>query len=149
MARTASKNNALWVHADYLSLSEGDKNKVRFFYENIHHSKYKNIVFVSNEARESYLDFFPERKSSTIVINNIIDFDKIRKESMEKTEIVIDTRLTTFINVGRHYEKQKKISRIIEAAEKLKEDGKKFRILLIGDGENTNDYKCNQSNYLV
>lgn len=141
MARTASMNNALWVHADYLSLSDGDAKKVKFFYENVHHNKYKNLVFVSNEAAESYLDIFPERKSATVVVNNIIDYEKIRKNSLEKIDIGRDTRLTTFINVGRHYEKQKKVSRIIEAAEKLKADGLKFRILLVGDGENTNEYR--------
>lgn len=141
MARTASKNNCLWVHADYLSLSDGDEKKVKYFFENIHHEKYAHIVFVSNEARESYLDIYPERKAVTIVVNNIIDYEKIRTNAQEKTEIGRDTRLTTFINVGRHYEKQKRISRIIEASEKLKTDGLKFRVLLIGDGENTNDYK--------
>ena len=141
MARTASKNNALWVHADYLSLSEGDQKKVKFFYENVHHNKYKNLVFVSNEAAESYLDIFPERKPATIVVNNIIDYEKIRKNSLEPIEIGRDTRLTTFINVGRHYEKQKKITRIIDAAEKLKSNGFKFRVLLVGDGENSDEYK--------
>ena len=48
MARAASRNSALWVHADYLSLNNGDKNKTRKFFEDIHHTKYKHIVFVSN-----------------------------------------------------------------------------------------------------
>ncbi len=141
MARTASHNNALWVHADYKSLFDGDENRVKSFYENVHHEKYKHIVFVSSEARESYLDIFPERKNITEVINNIIDYEKIRKQAQEKIEIGRDTRITTFINVGRHYEKQKRVSRIIEAAERLKIDGLPFRVLLVGDGESTDEYK--------
>ena len=141
MARVASKNNALWVHNDYLSLEEGNIEKVKNFFENIHHKKYKHIVFVSNEAKESYLKIFPERKQTAIVCNNIINYEKIRKKSQEEIEIGRDTRMTTFINVGRHFENQKKISRIIEASKKLQEDGYKFRVLLIGDGEDTNRYK--------
>ena len=141
MARVASKNNALWVHNDYLSLEEGNIEKVKNFFENIHHKKYKHIVFVSNEEKESYLKIFPERKQTAIVCNNIINYEKIRKKSQEEIEIGRDTRMTTFINVGRHFENQKKISRIIEASKKLQEDGYKFRVLLIGDGEDTNRYK--------
>ncbi len=141
MARVACKNNCLWVHADYKSLLEGNEYKVKNFYTNIHHNKFKKIVFVSNEAAESYLDIFPERKKYTTVINNIINYERIRRLSQAEIELGRDTRLTTFINVGRHDEKQKKISRIIEAAQMLKADGLAFRILLVGDGDNTKDYK--------
>ena len=141
MARVASKNNCLWVHADYKSLLENNEYKVKTFYENIYHDLFKKIVFVSNEARNSYLDTFPERKDSTIVINNIINYEKIRNLSQAEIDIERDTRLTTFLNVGRHDEKQKKVSRIIEAAEMLKKDGLSFRVLLVGDGDNSNDYK--------
>ena len=136
MARVASKNNCLWVHADYKSLFEGNEYKVKTFYTNIHHEKFKKIIFVSNEAAESYLDIFPERKTHTAVINNVINYEKIRKLSQAEIDLGRDTRLTTFINVGRHDEKQKKISRIIEAAQMLKADGLNFRVLLVGDGDN-------------
>ena len=141
MARAASKNNCLWVHADYKSLLENNEYKVKTFYENVHHDKFKKIVFVSNEARDSYLDTFPERKQATVVINNIINYEKIRNLAQAEIELGRDTRLTTFLNVGRHDEKQKKISRIIEAAEMLKNDGLSFRVLLVGDGDNSSDYK--------
>ena len=101
MARQASKNNCLWVHADYKSLLEGNDYKVKNFYISIHHEKYKKIVFVSNEAKDSYLDIFPENKDKAIVINNIIDYDKIRKLSQAEIDIGRDTRVTTFINVRK------------------------------------------------
>lgn len=140
-ARAASRNNCLWVHADYKSLLENNEYKVKTFYENVLHDKFKKIVFVSNEAKNSYLEVFPNRKETTVVINNIIDFEKIRNLSQAEIDLGKDTRLTTFLNVGRHDEKQKKISRIIEAAEMLKKDGLPFRVLLVGDGDNSNDYK--------
>ena len=141
MARTTSSNNALWVHADYLSLTDGDETKVRFFYENVHHDKYKHIVFVSNEAKESYLSIFPERKNVCLVINNIINFESIRNKSQEEIDIGRDTTKFTFLNVGRHFEKQKKLSRLIEASYKLKQEGLSFRVLLVGDGPDSNYYK--------
>ena len=47
----------------------------------------------------------------------------------------------TFINVGRHDEKQKKLSRIIEAAKILKADGYRFKVLWIGDGPDSEFYR--------
>ena len=44
-------------------------------------------------------------------------------------------------NVGRHDEKQKKISRILDATEKLNKNGFKFKVLLVGKGTNTKDYE--------
>lgn len=141
MARVASNNCALWIHADYLSLYHGDKEKVRSFFESVHHAQYKHLVFVSKEAMESYLELFPQYKNKAIVCNNVIDYETIRKKATEEIEEKRDFRLTTFLNVGRHKEEQKKLTRLIEAGEKLKADGLPFRILLVGDGENTAYYK--------
>lgn len=141
MARTASANSALWVHADYFSLNYGDKIKVKQFFENIQHTKYKHIVFVSNEARNNYLDVYPSQNGRAIVCNNIIDYENIREKSLEKINLKKDTRVTTFLNVGRHDERQKKLSRLIEASKKLKEEGFSFRVLMIGDGKENEFYK--------
>ena len=141
MARKACKNNCLWVHTDYLSLSKGDIAKVKTFFESINHDKYKNIIFVSNTARQSYLNIFPQQKDVCMVCNNIINCEEIRNKSLETIEIQRDTRITTFLNVGRHFELSKKLSRLIEAAKKLKEENYKFRILLVGDGKDTEYYK--------
>lgn len=141
MARTASGNCALWVHADYLSLNHGDKQKTKDFFENVHHTKYRHIVFVSNEAKNSYLSIFPDQEGSTIVCNNVIDYEKIRAKSLEKVDLKKDTRVTTFLNVGRHDERQKKLTRLIEASKRLKEDGFNFKVLMIGEGKETEFYK--------
>ena len=47
----------------------------------------------------------------------------------------------TFINVGRHEEKQKRLSRIIEAVEKLKQENIKCKVLFVGDGVDNIKYK--------
>lgn len=143
VARATSKNSALWCHLDYLAFFNGDKNKVKSFFEEKHYKEFKNIITVSQKSKETFLEVFPEEEPRTIYINNLIDYNKILEKSKEQqNEIQHEENTTTFINIGRHEEKQKKLSRIIEAAKLLKEKtDRKFRILFIGDGEDTKKYK--------
>ena len=61
-----------------------------------------------------------------------IEFNKIIKDRSKKTKI--------FLNVGRHDEKQKKLSRLISAAKMLDDDGYDFKVLFVGKGEDTERY---------
>ena len=63
---------------------------------------------------------------------------KIKKEELN---LIQKDNNPIFINVGKKKKKQKKISRIINATEKLNKQGYKFKVLLIGKGPNTEDYK--------
>lgn len=139
VARTASTNNALWGHADYLELFNNDKEKVKTFFNNLHYDKFKNIVFVSKKAKETFLEIYPNSKDKVIVCNNIIDYKKI--ESLANEKIEEKKNAYTFVNVGRHDEKQKRLTRIIEASKKLKQEGYNFEVWFIGEGKDTNIYK--------
>ena len=151
VARTASKNCYLWGHADYLTLFDGNAEKMKEFFIERNYNKFKKIIFVSKEGKESFVKLFPEMKEKTMVCNNLIDADKILELSKEKIPeedllkvnklISTQNEVTTFINVGRHQEKQKKLSRLIEAATMLKKDNMKFKIIFIGDGPETEEYK--------
>ena len=77
ISRVASKNSALWGHANYLTLFENDTEKVKEFFKERKYNKFKNIVFVSEEGRESFIKIFPEMDKNTIVCNNIIYNKKI------------------------------------------------------------------------
>jgi len=140
VARTASKNSALWGHADYLTLFENNIEKMKKFFKEKKYNKFKNIIFVSKEGKQSFVSVFPEMKEKTLVCNNLIDNQKIEQLANEEIELK-KQEITTFLNVGRHDERQKKLSKIIEVASKLKEEGYKFRILFVGDGEDTDKYK--------
>ena len=140
VARTASKNSALWCHADYLTLFENDIEKMKKFFKEKKYNKFKNIIFVSKEGKQSFVSVFPEMKEKTLVCNNLIDNQKIEQLANEEIELN-KQEITTFLNVGRHDERQKKLSKIIEVASKLKEEGYKFRILFVGDGQDTEKYK--------
>lgn len=140
VARMASKNSILWCHADYLSLFNGDKLKVKDFFEELYYDYFSKIVFVSKKAQSTFLDVFPEQKN-TFYCNNLVDYNKIYKQSEEKIDIKYEPNIVTFLNVGRHDEKQKKLTRIIGAAKKLKNRNYEFRIIFVGDGKDTNKYK--------
>lgn len=141
VSRVASNNSALWGHADYLTLFNNNKEKVKEFFKKRKYSQFKNIVFVSEEGKNSFLEIFPEMKEKTITCNNLIDSEKILKMAEEKIDLKKEENKITFINVGRHDEKQKKLTRIIEASKKLKQDNLEFKVLFVGDGPDNNMYK--------
>lgn len=141
VSRVASKNSCLWGHADYLALFNQEEEAVKKFFIEKKYNQFKHIVFVSREGKESFLKIFPEMKEKTIVCNNMIDGEQIIKMANEKIEMQKDEEKVTFINVGRHEEKQKRLTRIIYAAKKMKKENDKFKILLIGDGPENEFYK--------
>ena len=141
VSKVASKNNTLWGHADYLTLFDNDRQKVKDFFKSIKVEQFKNIIFVSEEGKNSFLDIFPQMKEKTIACNNIVNNKEILKLSEEEIEIKKDNKCFTFLNVGRHDEKQKKLTRIIEAVQKLKQDDLNFKVLFVGDGKDNTLYR--------
>ena len=140
VSRTASKNSHLWGHADYLTLYENNIEEMKKFFKEKKYNKFKKVVFVSKEGKESFVSVFPEMKEKAIVCNNLINNKKIEELSKEGIELPKE-EITTFLNVGRHDEKQKKLSKIIEVAKRLKQEEYKFKILFVGDGQDSTQYK--------
>ena len=139
VARTASKNSILWCHADYLALNNGNIRKTKDFFEDIYFDEFSKIVFVSKTAKESFIEIFPKQKN-VYYCNNFIDSTKIFELAKEKIHIRYNQELTTFLNVSRHDEPQKKLSRIIKAASLLRREKYKFRIIFVGSGKDTEKY---------
>ena len=177
VARTASKNNAIWIHNNYMNFYDNDIKQYRKFFKSLKVQDFKKIVFVSNLDKKVFIAQFPELSKSTYVCNNLIDYKKIQKQADEKIpnedlkkifgvdypninldrthKVKLDKsyqekedkqkkenkKVPIFLNVGRHDEKQKQISRILDATYKLNENGFKFKVLLVGKGTNTKDYE--------
>lgn len=167
VARVASKNNAIWIHNNYMNFYDNDIIQYRKFFNSLKIKDFKKIVFVSDLDKKVFIAQFPKLVKNTVVCNNLIDYEKI--ENLSNEEIPEDDlqkiygnnymnnshvnrklndkaesnkeKCPIFINVGRHDEKQKKISRILEATEKLNKQGYKFKVLLIGKGTNSKDYE--------
>lgn len=141
VARTASKNSALWVHTNYLTYFNMDINKFKNYFKILNYNMFKHIIFVSRNAKDDFLSIFQNLKDKVYVCNNVIDYRKIQALAKEENEVKKDENITTFLNVGRHEELAKKLTRLILASKKLKSDGFIFKILLVGDGQDTNLYQ--------
>ncbi len=140
VARTASKNSALWVHNNYLSFFDNNEQEYLKFFKDLKVELFKKVVFVSEESKNDFQTRFKNLKEKLTVCNNLIDCQKIISKSEEKIDQIKKDEIT-FLNIGRHDEKQKKLSRLIEASKKLSDNGYKFKVLLVGDGENNKEYK--------
>lgn len=141
VARTASQNSSLWCHMDYLEQFKGNQNKVKDFFNEKHFQQFKNIVFVSESGKDNFIKVFPNTTKNVIWINNLIDYKSILEKSKQVVNINKEKDTTIFLNLGRHEEEQKKLSKIIYASEKLKNDNLKFKVLFIGDGKDTKMYE--------
>ena len=140
VARNASKNNCLWVHSEYMTVFNNNKQEYVDFFNKLDVEKFKKIIFVSENAKDIFNQNYPELKYKTQTIYNLIDYNEIINKSKEQIEEK-RSNIYTFLNVGRHTEKDKRLSRIIEAAKRLKKDNLQFRIIFVGDGKDSEKYK--------
>lgn len=141
MARNASKKSFLWVHNNYMNFYDDNILKYRKFFKDLKVYDYKNIIFVSKMDKRVFTAQFPECSKKAIVCNNLIDYKSIIKKSEEQIDDLKKEDVPVFINIGRHDEKQKKLSRIINATKKLNSEGYKFKVVFVGKGTDTNMYK--------
>ena len=147
VARTASKNNALWVHNDYMSFYQNSVEKYKEFFERLRAKEFKNIIFVSENDKNIFLENFKELENKCIYCNNLINYKKILQKSTEPNDdFEKKENILTFINLGRHDEIQKKLSRIINASKRLNEEGYIFRVIFIGDGPDGEKYRKQAEN---
>lgn len=139
LALAASNNNAIWVHNNY-SITYPNKDEMIKFFDGVHATEFKHVVFVSEENRRDVCNAYKKLEPLSYVCNNFINGDLI----LEKAEEPCDyerKEVTTFVNVGRHDEYQKRLTRIIDASSKLVSEGYKFDVVFVGEGEDTGYYK--------
>ena len=135
LARNSSRNNIIFVHNN-LILKYG-KNSKRI--KKMKFDKFAKIVCVSNNAKEAFEKLYPNFNGIIEVINNFLDGQSIEKKVLEN--VTFDYIKPVFVAVGRCEEKAKRFSRIIKASDKLKKEGYKFSVIIIGDGK---DFKIYQ-----
>jgi glycosyltransferase involved in cell wall biosynthesis len=139
LTRSESKNNIVFIHTDLLksrTREQLEKLNKKLLFE-----KFKKIVCVSECAKESFIELYPNFMGKIVVANNYIDGEDIINRSNDKINEKKDSKVITFINVARHDEVHKKISRIISASKRLNDEGYKFKVILIGKGKDTDLYK--------
>ena len=134
IAKIASQNNSFYVHSDYSNVYK-DENDFRNFFDSRKVDEYKNIIFVSNESKKSFIKYYPELEEKTLVLNNFIDIEEIKEKSKEKIEKSKNKKVL-FVFVGRLDDTSKKLKRAIKLVEKLDID-----LWIIGDGPDRGRYE--------
>lgn len=134
LALMASKNSCLYVHSDYTHIY--DEKGFKYFFESRNIDKFKNIIFVSNESKSSFLKYYPQYKYKLKVFNNFVDIDKIKKCSNEKIDINKSKNKELFVFVGRLEDSSKKVSKIINLAKEINN----IEVWIIGDGPSKDKY---------
>jgi len=142
LALAASKNNALWTHANYYILYGEEMTD---FLDGIFARKFQKIIFVSEENKKDICSHYPGLTAKAIVCNNYIDGDKIIEESKGPVGFS-KGHYPLLVNVGRHEEHQKRLSRIIKACQRLNQEGYVYSIIFVGDGPEHIKYqeKCDE-----
>lgn len=125
-----AKRNVSWVHIDFKK-----KHWSLEFFRNKRHeygcyAMMDKIIFVSDDARKSFLDIYPLSESFTKVLYNLIDRNAILKLS-DKT---FEKPKMTICMTGR-LNQQKRYDRALEVMKMLKNDGVDVELWILGTGE--------------
>lgn len=134
LAKRFSKNNAIWYHGEYWNTEDEAKKFIKYS----NSLKYKKVVFVSNYVKDKYLNY-THSNQELFVINNPIDHLKMIKNS--QVDLGLKKEKYTFLNVGRHEEKAKKLTLLLNVTDRLLKDGYDFDLWLVGSGPDTDLYK--------
>lgn len=140
VARTSSKNRILYVHSNYYYVYDKDIDKIRKFFDKRKIENYNHIVFVSNESKKDLCKIYPNIKEKSVVINNLIDHERILKLSKEKIDIK-KTSEKIFLFVGRLDESSKRLTLLFDIAKKCKKENVKALFWVVGDGPDEKTYK--------
>lgn len=133
LAQYASPNSCLYVHNDYTTIYPDEKEFADFFAQ-LHTEQFRHVLFVSNESKAAFTDRLPQHADKCDVVNNIVEWESVRRKAAEPCPIVKAPHETLFVFVGRLDEPHKRMSRLLEAfaaARKVRGD---IRLLMVGDG---------------
>lgn len=134
LALTSSINSSIYIHSNYYDVYLGDREKIGMFFTDLLLDKFKHIIFVSEESRIKLQSIYPYIKERGIVINNVIDWRRIRDLAEEKAEFQNPGR-RNYLFVGRLEEESKRLSRLIDAFALAYAEDKSLKLYIIGDGK--------------
>ena len=131
-------NKIAWVHCDYQNYPE-NKHDVTYY------TSFRKVVCVSEYTARSFVKFCPCISNKVVAINNLLDYDRIIRKSIEP---ILDSRFSadTFIilSVGRiHPIKRFEVIPLI--AKDLISRGLTFKWYIIGPNCDTPTYNALQN----
>ena len=122
------KNKINWIHSDYKveNYSKNYNRRMKKVFKKIN-----THVAVSNVANKSFREIF--EVDNVITIHNIINVDRIEKLMNDEIDFSMGDELN-LISVGRLHP-QKSYDRLLNVCKRLNDDGYKYKLYIIGDGE--------------
>ncbi len=145
LAQVASKNNALYIHSDYYNVFDKNEQKTRSFFFELKVAKFKHLIFVSNESKNNFLNIMPEFKSKCKIINNLIDYESVKKLAYEKCSQQFNSDYKNFIFIGRLDNVSKNLDLLIESFSLAYQKNKNIRLYIVGNGP----YKDEIEKYII
>lgn len=142
IALMSSENTAFYVHNDYRTIYKNE-NEFRNFFDTRNITKYKNIIFVSNENKDGFIEIYNELKEKCRVFNNFIEIEEIKRQSNEKIDVKRNPKNILFMYVGRLDDDAKKISRQINLIKEIPN----IDLWIVGDGPDREKYEKEVKEY--
>ena len=133
LAQYASENSCLYVHSDY-ALMYPEEADYRRFFDELQVSKFRRLVFVSQKGREDFCACYPALAQRSLVINNLVNAEEIRRKAKEPAGLPEHPGETVFLFAGRLEERSKRLSRLLKAFALARESRQDIRLLIVGDG---------------
>lgn len=141
LALISSKNTAFYVHSNYKYIY--DEQNLRNFFDKRKVDHFRKIIFVSQEAKNGFLEFYPNVKQKCEVFANFIDVDLTIEKSKEKIMATKPQNKKLLVFVGRLDDHAKKVSRAINLVKEI--DG--LSLWIIGDGPDRKIYEDEVKHY--
>ncbi len=141
LSRKLAKKSIIWIHSDYRIIFRHDEEAYKQYFSQYQIDQFNQIVFVSYKAKESFVEIYPELEERCITIQNQVDIDNIRKMADEKQPIEIKKDRFCFVNVSRHEEESKRLSRLFHICARLAAEGYDFQFIFVGGGKDHEAYR--------
>ena len=126
--KVVAKKKIAWIHTDYSTIEVDKKSELSMW------GAFDYIAGVSEKCVSGFINKFPELKDKTMVIENILLSEAVRRESLEKIDETFDKSYINLLSVGR-FDPAKNFEAVPEIVARLLEKGIRVRWYLIGFGE--------------
>lgn len=128
LTSTVSTKKICWIHTDI------SKQEQRFNHNIRTYNKFNKIIFVSESARNDFLNFYNVNINNAIIYN-CVDSININKKSNETTNLNLPVEFS--VSIGRLCE-AKNYPFMLTIFSKMKELGIPFKHFIVGDGPDKN-----------
>lgn len=138
ISRISSKNKIICIHSDYTRIY--NEKELKLFFDTRNLDEFNKIIFVSNEAKDNLIKYYPNIVDKSLVINNIINTIEINNLSKESQVEMFNKENINILFVGRLEEESKNISTQLKLINNIKNVIPNIKLYIIGEGPNKEDY---------